>query len=132
MPLTEEEKVLIRDHLGFPNVSGMSTFALGMPAAIQTSFIIEKAMDVVLERALPRVRQIVAVLERIDGQAIDDLELAAVNAIGDIAVNQFEQKTLDERRRYWCGRLCNALAVFPNPFDQTKGTTGGLGNVRVG
>jgi hypothetical protein len=55
-----------------------------------------------------------------------------VNRIGDIEVRKDEQDALDARRRYWRGRLCNALGVFPNPFDQTNGAAGVVGNVRVG
>ncbi len=131
MPLTEQEKVRVRDLLGFLNVANAQTFALGMPAGVETQFIIEKAMDYVPEHALFLVREHMATLQAIDGQSIEDMELMAVNGIGDITVNQEEQKQLDTRRRYWRGRLCNALGVYPNPFDQTNGTTGTVGNVRV-
>lgn len=131
MPLTPQEKVRIRDLLGFLNVANAQTFALGIPAGVETQFIIEKAMDLVPEDALFLVREHVETLQAIDGQSREDQELMAVNAIGDITINQQEQKQLDERRRYWRGRLCNAMGVYPNPFDMTNGTTGGIGNVRV-
>ena len=131
MPLTAEEKVRIRDLLGFLNIANAETFALGMPAGVETQFLIEGAMDRVPEHALFLVREHMATLQALDGQSIDDHELMAVNGIGDITVNQQEQDQIDKRRRYWRGRLCNAMGVMPNPFDQTNGTTGTIGNVRV-
>lgn len=129
--LSEQEKVQIRDLLGFPNVSSAATFALGLPATTETAFIIEKAMDLVPEASLPLVRAHMARLATIDAQSMDDLELLAINGLGDITVRSDEQEALDKRRRYWRGRLCNALAVFPNPFDQAEAASGGVGNVRV-
>lgn len=131
MPLTPEEKVRIRDQLGFLNIANAETFALGMPAGVETQFMIEGAMDRVPEAALFLVREHLEVLISLDGQSREDHELMAVNAIGDISINQQEQKQIDDRRRYWRGRLCDALGAFPNPFTQTNGTGGGIGNVRV-
>lgn len=131
MPLTPQEKVRIRDVLGFLNVANAETFALGMPAGVETQFLIEGAMNRVPEDALFLVREHLERLVALDGQSDEDNELMAVNAIGDISINQQEQEQIDKRRRYWRGRLCNAMGVQPNPFDQTNGTTGTIGNVRV-
>jgi hypothetical protein len=129
--LSDQEKVQIRDLLGYPNVSSVATFALGLPATTETAFIIEKAMDLIPPDALPLVRAHAARLAAIDNQAMDDLELLAINQLGDIQVRADEQQMLDNRRRYWRGRLCNAMGVIPNPFDQSEAASGSVGNVRV-
>ena len=64
MPLTDQEKVRIRDHLAYANTSELSTFVLGLPAGIETQFLIEKAMsDFVLEEAVPLIREILCQLD---------------------------------------------------------------------
>jgi hypothetical protein len=79
MPLTEHDKVRIRHHLGYNNVSRTFAFSLGIPSSMETQFIIEDAMNRVLEEAIPHVLRLVQILEGIEQQGIDDHELLAVN-----------------------------------------------------
>ncbi len=129
--LTEEERVTIRHHTGYLNVGEVSTFALGVPAAVETQFIIEGAMDRVLPAALTRLRNILSILDGIEGQKVGDLELAAVNKLDTIEINQAEQKQLDKQYDYWVNALCNILGVSRNPFDARKYNAGGGINAGV-
>lgn len=128
MPLSEPEKVKIRHHAGYLNVAEAFTFVLGSPAGVETQFIIEGAMNRVLETALPEVRRILAVLDSIEEQMVNDHELLAVASLGEITVNQNEQRDLTRRYDYWVGALMNALGTERNPFDKRSG--GGL-NITV-
>lgn len=121
MPLTDEEKVKIRHHLGFLNVGEAYTFVLGTPAAVETQFIIEGAMNRVLEKALPELRRILQVLNGLEEQMVADHELLAVNQIGEIKVRSDEQEALDARYGRWCGSLANMLGVYANPYDKRGG-----------
>lgn len=118
--LTDQEKVSIRHHMGYPNVGEIQSFALGVPAAMETSFVIEGAMNRVMIQSLPKVRQLMGVLDTIESQMIDDLELLAVNRLGTIEVNQKEQSNLEQRYDYWVNALGNALGCTRNPFDARK------------
>lgn len=129
MPLTEQEKVKIRHHTGHLNVADAYTFVLGTPAAVETQFIIEGAMDRVLEAALPELRRHLRILDQIEEQMVEDLELMAVNGLGEIQVNQREQHQLWQNYLRWVGSLCNILGVYRNPYDKRGGT--GL-NIPVG
>lgn len=115
--LTDDEKVRVRHHLGYLNIQEAQTFILGIPAGVQTSFIIEGAMNKVLDAALPLVRRLLATLDTIEGQMVDDAELAAVNGIGDIEINQKEQAQLRDQYDYHRRGLGNCFGVVPNPFD---------------
>ena len=130
MPLTPTEKVRIRHHMGHLNVAEVYTFVMGTPAGVETQFLIEGAMDRILEVALPHVREIIAILDTIEAQRVDDLELMAVNALGDITVNQKEQQQLRANYDEWVAALANALGVPRNPFDKRIGAAGGV-NIRV-
>jgi hypothetical protein len=118
MPLTDDEKVKIRHHLGFLNVAEAYTFVLGTPAAVETQFLIEGAMIRILEVALPLVRKIVQVLDTIEQQMIDDLELLAVTKVGELDINPDEHPKLRVEYERWQGSLANALGIYPNPWDK--------------
>lgn len=131
MAFTEQEKVRIRHHTGYMNVGQVQTFSLGVPAAVETQFLIEGAMSRVLPEAEIEVRRIVGILDKIEAQKVEDLELLAINKIGEIDVNDAEQSKLDREYDKWVASLCNLLAIPRNPYDQRKmGSTGGI-NVRV-
>lgn len=132
--LNEEEKVSIRHHLGYLNVQDAQTFVLGTPASVETQFIVEGAMQRVLEAALPRVRQHIAILDEIERQKVENLELLQVRELGELTINSDgkdrEQVQLDEQYNRWVCSLANLLGVYRNPFDKRKSYRGGI-NVRV-
>lgn len=129
--LTETLKVKIRHHFAYVNVSAVQTFVLGSPAALETQFMIEGAMNKVLPQAVPELERLVAILDTIEQQMLDDLELLAVMKVGEIDINQQEQKGLVERYSYWLGALENLLGVPRNPFDKRPGMSASGLNVRV-
>ena len=51
MAFNDQEKVRIRHHTGYSNVSAAQSFSLGVPAAVETAFLIEGAMNRVLPAA---------------------------------------------------------------------------------
>ncbi len=116
--LTDEEKVRVRFHLGYLNVLESATFQLGIPTAVQTQFIIESAMNKILPAALPKVRQLLAVLDAIEEQMVGDAELAAINRLDTIEINQKEQAQLRDQYDYHRRGLANLFGTFPNPYDQ--------------
>ena len=124
MPLTEQEKVSIRDHMGYLNVAEVYTFVLGTPAGVETQFLIEGAMQRVLESALPRLRNVLQVLEQIRAQKVANLENLAVSKLGNIELRADEQKQLDAQYDQWVGVLENMIGCPRNPFDKRGG--GGL------
>lgn len=131
MPLTEDEKVKVRHHTGYLNVAEASTFVLGTPASVETQFIIEGAMNRVLEVALPELRRHLQILDGIEEQMVEDHELLAVESLGEITVNTKEQTKLTQRYDYWVNSLCNIMGVVRNPFDKRLGSGGAGINARV-
>ncbi len=131
MPLTEQEMVSVRHHAGYLNVAEAQTFVLGVPAAVETQFIIEGAMRRVKEAALPLLRQHLGILDKIQEQKVCDLELLAVNRLDSIEINQAEQRGLDGQYDFWVNSMCNILGIARNPFDARKFNAPGGINVRV-
>lgn len=120
MPLTEAEKVRIRHHLGYLQVQPVYTFVLGVPAGVESTFMIEGAMERVLDSALPLVRDMIRKLDCTEEQRFDDQENHAVNRLGDIEINPEEDKYLQRGYRYWQGRLANVLGVMVNPYSKVE------------
>jgi len=112
------ERVSIRRHMGYLNVDASQTFSLGIPAAVQTQFMIEGAMNRVLPEAYDEVRRLVAILDGVEQQIIDDQELLAVSKVDEIDIRQDEFKQLVKQYLFWQASLANLMGIPPNPFDQ--------------
>lgn len=124
MAFTDEEKVAIRRHLGYGNVGSAETFVLGIPAAIETAFVIEGAMNKVLPAAESEVRRHIAILNKIEGQLIDDLELLAVDRVDEIVIRGTEMRELRKEYQFWRDALANMLSIYPNAWDQRFANSG--------
>lgn len=121
MAFTPQEKVKIRHHLGFLNVTNAATFSLGIPQAVETQFIIERAMDLVLVEAEVEARRHVSILDRIEGQMVEDHDLLAVEKVGEITIRKDEQNQLRKEYEYWRNALANVMGIYPNPWDKRFG-----------
>jgi hypothetical protein len=118
MAFTDAEKVKIRHHMGYLNVGEVQTFSLGVPAALETQYLIEGAMNRVLEYAEVQVKNIVAKMDIIEEQMTADLELLAVTKVAEIEIDPKEMPKLRREYRYWQRTLGNLLGIPPNPYDQ--------------
>ena len=63
---TDEQKMKARHHLGYLNVGAVSTFVLGVPAALPTLFTVEGAWDKILPEAEILVDKYLCRLDQID------------------------------------------------------------------
>jgi hypothetical protein len=118
LPLLEEERVRIRSHLGYLNVADAATFVLGVPSSVQTQFIVEGAMNRVLESALPLLRQILTHLDTLRGQRMEAGELLDVKRLGDIEIDPALQKKRTAEYDEWVEELANLIGAMRNPFDK--------------
>lgn len=133
--ISEDDKVRARMHMGYLNVQSASTFVLGVPAAIQTQFMIEGAWDRILPGAESRFRRILDRLDKIEEQIEDDTENLAADKVDEIELRKDEFDELIKRYKHWQGSLGNMLGVLPNPFDQRPylgaGWNGGSNGLNV-
>ncbi len=129
--LSEDQKVKCRHHLGYANVANAATFALGAVASLEISFLIERAMDKLLPAGRTQLEQILGILDQIEQQKVDDLELLAVEQVGEISIQVREQVLLDGQYNHWAAALSNLLTVPRNPFDARLAAAGNSINARV-
>lgn len=125
MPLTEGEKVRCRLHLGFLNVTAAATFILGVPASVQTQYIIEPAMDKVLPEAEEVLRKYLGWLDQLEFQVFDDADTLVASKVGSIDLRPDEFEALLKRYFFVRNGLANLLGVVPNPFDKRFFDAGG-------
>ncbi len=104
--------------MGYLNVTDAQTFILGVPAAVQTQFMIEGALNRILPQAVPMFRDFLDKLDGIEAQVVENQDALVVSSLGDIKINPDEFKSLIQRYKYWQGNLANLLCCQPNPFDQ--------------
>jgi hypothetical protein len=134
MALSDEEKARIRYHLGYLNVTAAASFHLGVPAALQTTFMIEGAWDKLLSPAEGLVRTLLCRLDQIEEQVFDGSDLADVLETGSTKVNPDRVRDLAKYYKIAQQSLANLFGVVANPFDlrdwvQAGGST--VGNVPV-
>lgn len=129
--IPEYDKVRCRGHMGYGGVQQASTFVLGIPAGVQTAFMIEGAWERILPSMEAEFCKLLDKLDRVECQIEENMEDLAVEKIGEITVNLKEFEHLMTRYRYWQGKLANLLQVPPNPFDQRFEAWGGGGSMNV-
>lgn len=133
--LSEALKMKCRHHMGYLAVQAAQTFVLGVPAGVQTQFMIEGAFNKILPGAERYVLEYIEKLDKIECQIDEDTENVAVESIGDIVLRKDEFKQLIIRYQHWQGALANLFGVTPNPFDQRpwlgSGYNGGASGINV-
>ena len=118
MPLTPQEKVKIRHHAGYLNAAEQMAFVLGAPAGVETQFLIEGAMNRILEDALPELRRHLGILDKIEESIIENLDFLVAEKLGDITIDANVMEKLTKQYDYWVASMCALMGVNRNPFDQ--------------
>lgn len=129
---SEDEKVRMRHHCGFLNVADAYTFVQGVPAGVQTQFIIEGAMQRVRAEAAPKARELLCRLDSLERSyycSADDF--ASVTKIDNIEINPKRRRELAGYYKTAQQSLCNLLGIVPNPWDQREILMSGGINVPV-
>lgn len=116
--ITEEERVRIRAHLGYMNVKTAATFFLGTPAAVETSYLIEPAIDNVLLSAVPRLRKYLLALDSILDEMLDNVPTLIAGKVGSIDIDDEAMKKMQAQYVRWQGELANMLGITVNPWDK--------------
>lgn len=131
--LTNEEKARIRHHLGYLNVQAAATFQLGVPAALQTTFMIELAFTKVLPEAENMLKVFLCRLDDVEKQVFGNLDLAEIESTGAVKVDPKRLSKLAQTYKIAQEGMANLLGVPPNPFDMRSWLQGSGGmNVPVG
>lgn len=114
MPLDQSERERVRYHLGYLNVAIGPSIQFGLPRPVQTLFIVEMAMDNLMEIALPRIRRMLQILDNIECRLVDSQSRLAAASLGELHIErqQMQEPDLLEKEYYrWGGRLADDMGV---------------------
>lgn len=129
--ISEDEKSSARHHLGYLEVEAAQTFVLGVPAGVQTQFMIEGALNRMTNTGAQRFREMLCRLDSLENQVFCGVDLADVNKIGELEVNRARLPELARYYKIAQQGLANLLGIVPNPYDQREWLMTGSINVSV-
>lgn len=111
MPLTPQERLRCKYHLGYPAELSAASISYGIARPQQTLFLVELALNNLQVDAEDKVRQIVSVLDGIECRLIDAQERLAAKSIEQLTMRPDEPDALEREYYRWGGRLADILGV---------------------
>jgi hypothetical protein len=118
MPLTDQDKMQIRRHLGYPLVASQAAVAFGVPRPLSTSFILEQNMNQLMEIAVGAVRSYIAQLNCIEEKLVGAQNYLVAEKLEDLTLRDNHPQLLEEEFNRWAKRLADALGVPLYPYSE--------------
>lgn len=105
------EKERIRYHMGYLQVQPAASISYGIPAPIQTLFLLESAMDRIISNAEDRVRKLITVLDEIECRMLDGQNYLMADQLADITIRKNHIDQLEDEYCRWAARLADTLGA---------------------
>ncbi len=121
--LSDADKERVRYHLGYLNTSFAASLTLGIPRPVQTLFLVEDAMGLLIPQTVPRVLRILGILDDIECMLVKALPQLAVSRVGQLELHPLKDRgklsteSLEVEYVRWGNRLCDILGVPHYPFS---------------
>lgn len=136
MPFTEQDRSRIYYHLGYPDVTNVSSIQLGFPALSQPQFLVTSAMDRLNPASVPRVIRILNIMDGIESQMVKALNRLKAQQLGELKLRNTNEESTEQdllEREYgrWAQRLADILGVPINPYAMRYGALEGGAGVNV-
>jgi hypothetical protein len=135
--LTEEEKERVRYHLGYMETSFAASLQFGLPRPVQTIFIVEQAMNLLVNPfAVDRVRRVLWTLDDIEQKLQSALCTLVAEQLGDLKLRGAEPgrthpDLLEREYIRWARRLADILGVPLYPYSDRFKNRVNTGNISV-
>jgi len=118
MPLSAEEKVRVRYHLGYPALSAGPSLSLGVPIDTPLMNLLQRAFDLILPEAEPMVRKVLSRCDELDDEIpASAVRLRAIKAEG-VELNPNEPHALETEYMRQVARLSDLLHAPIYPFSE--------------
>ena len=122
--LTDAEKSKCRYHLGYMASGTAASFQLGIPRPVQTVFLLESAMSLLVEdNAVARARQILCVLDATDARIMGAQQTLAAEQLGKLTLHPLRNRgvlftdSLEREYVRWAKRLADILGCPIYPYS---------------
>ena len=125
MPLTDANKASIRAYLGYPVVQAAASIFMGIPRPTPIGYILETAMNLIMESSVPRVLEILNVLGGVEQRMIDSQAYLVASKLEDLTLSENHPQRLEEEFNRWAQRLADMFGVplygYAARFDSGDG-----------
>lgn len=118
MAFSAAEKERIRYHLGYLSAQPAASIQLGIARPIQTLFLVESAMDLLLPVAEPRVRKLLCVMDETEDRMFRGQKRLAAEQLGDLRPRADEIDRLEAEYYRWACRLADIFGVPLYPLSE--------------
>lgn len=135
--LNPQDKERVRYHLGYQSVEPAASIQLGFPRGAQPQFLVEAALERVMAPAVPRIYELLGILDGIERQMVDALKRLKAQQLGELKLRNSneeatEQDLLENEYLRWAQRLADHLGVPLNVYAaRFQGLAGGGINTPV-
>jgi hypothetical protein len=126
------EKERIRYHMGYLQVSPAAAITFGIPAPVQTLFLLESAMDRIMPGAEDRVRKLITILDAVECREEGALDYLVVSRVDDIEIRPDHITQLEEQYAKWASKLADVLGAPLYPGSTKFHSLFGVGANRAG
>ena len=121
--ITAEERMRIRDALGYMSVSPAASIHFGSPRPTVATFLVESAIDNLLDVAIPRVRELLGRVETVERDLFDARRRLKAARVGEIDLRgivpgETETDALEREQLRWSMRLADTLGVPINMYSE--------------
>lgn len=117
MPLTAGEKQRARYHLGYPSLTTAASVAFGVPTLNQTNFLVESALERLLEESLEQIREVICVMDGIEKQLVSAQGRLRATKLEELTLRADECEALEGEYRRWGYRLADIIGAPIYPFS---------------
>ncbi len=114
----------MRHHTGYPEVQPAASIQFGIPKPLPLAFLIEQAMENLLDTAIPRVRDILNILDNLEQQLVDAQCQLVADKVGEITLagaldkkSRLVTERLETEYVRWAKRLVDIFGVPLYPFS---------------
>jgi hypothetical protein len=105
------ERERIRYHMGYLNVQPAASITYGLPAPIQTLFVVELSMDKILPEAEDRVRKLLTILDGIECKEVDGQDYLVAAQLEQLTIREDHIDKLEWEYCRWAARLADTLGA---------------------
>ena len=122
--LTDAEKERVRYHTGYMETSFAASLQMGIPRPIQTIFLLEQAMSLlVADAACDRVRGLLCRLDAIEEQLFRATKTLVAEKLGEMVLHPLRGRgvlatdSIEGEDRRWAHRLADILGIPLYPYS---------------
>jgi len=109
MVLDPTERERIRYHMGYLSVAPAASITFGLPAPIQTLFLVELAMNNLLPEATDRIRRFLTILDNIECKMIEGQSYLVATQLDQMYIRNDNIDKLEDEYSRWASRLADEL-----------------------